>query len=85
MTTNSPSYNDRLLETRPENLLLEPNCVKELSLSFKPLVEDVRKKVKVSREEGERESGVESNMKMNTNFIVLLLLDNHNVSYSFLL
>lgn len=48
VTTNSPSYNDRLLETRPENLLLEPNCVKELSLSFKPLVEDVRKKVKVT-------------------------------------
>ncbi|XP_042226153.1 trafficking protein particle complex subunit 11-like [Homarus americanus] len=46
--TNSPSYNDRLLETQPEKLVLLPGQVTEIHLSFVPLVEDVGKKVKVT-------------------------------------
>ncbi|XP_069942864.1 trafficking protein particle complex subunit 11 isoform X3 [Cherax quadricarinatus] len=48
VTTNSPSYSDRLLETQPEKLILSPGKVTEIHLTFLPLVEDVGKKVKVT-------------------------------------
>nr|XP_053631823.1 trafficking protein particle complex subunit 11-like [Cherax quadricarinatus] len=50
VTTNSPSYSDRLLETQPEKLILSPGKVTEIHLTFLPLVEDVGKKVKVTVE-----------------------------------
>lgn len=46
--TNSLSYNDRLLETRSEKLVLPSGKVTEIHLSFVPQVEDVGKKVKVT-------------------------------------
>lgn len=46
--TNFPSYNDWLVETQPKKLTLLPRQVTEVLLSFKPLVEDVGKKIKLT-------------------------------------
>ncbi|KAK4294863.1 hypothetical protein Pmani_032542 [Petrolisthes manimaculis] len=48
VTTNIHSYNDKLIETDSEKLILPPNQTTDIHLSFLPLVEDVGKKVKVT-------------------------------------
>lgn len=48
LVTNIPSYNDWLVETKPEKLTLAPKQVTEIELLFKPLVEDVGKKIKLT-------------------------------------
>lgn len=48
VSTSSQSVLDRLVEANPDKLVLPPDQVIEVPLSFVPSVEDVGKKIKVS-------------------------------------
>lgn len=48
VSTSSLSFLDRLVEANPEKLVLPPDQVVEVPLSFVPHVEDVGKKLKVN-------------------------------------
>nr|XP_045621115.1 trafficking protein particle complex subunit 11-like isoform X2 [Procambarus clarkii] len=65
VSTNASTYNDRLLETQPDKLVLPPGQVTEIYLSFVPLVEDVGKKVKVT--------GVRAQMSVPSSSLVVSL------------